>query len=94
MTVKQINDAHRAILDEAEGLLPGRWRFRIRIEQRTALPDVRFHWIEDGASIAASPWYVDVADFQEHIEDIGGIIDEGIDTGYYRAEQVGEMMAT
>ena len=94
MNVEQINREQRGALDHAESLLPGRWRFRLRIEQRTGLNDVRFHWInEDGESQCASPWYLDLRDFQEHIELVGEIIDDGIDTGYYRAEQVGEMVS-
>ena len=87
MTINKINQERRAILDEAEGLLPGRWRSRLRIEQRLALPDVRFHWLnDDGSSMTASPWYSDVDDFQDHLEGVGAIIDGGLDSSYYRAE--------
>ena len=89
MTAEQINQSHRAALDHAESLLPGRWRTRLRIEQRFALPDVRFHWLDDsGESVSASPWYVDVDEFQQHIETVGAIIDGALSTGYYRSEVV------
>ena len=89
MTIKQINNARRAVLDHAESLLPGRWRFKIRIEQRTALEDVRFHWMDDsGESMTASPWYSIIDDFQEHLEGVGAIIDGGLSTDYFRSEVV------
>ena len=92
MNVEQINREQRGALDHAESLLPGRWRFRLRIEQRTGLNDVRFHWLNDaGEPMNASPWYSDLEDFQEHIEDMGAIIDSGITASgryNYRSEVV------
>ena len=91
MTTEQINRSHRAALDAAEGLLPGRWRTRLRIEQRNALPDVRFCWLnDDGTDQVASPWYldVDIDAFQEHLEAVGAIVDGAISSGYERSEVV------